>query len=78
MTSHGFRATFRTWAQESTNFPREVAELALAHATKDRTESAYARSDLLEKRRMLMDTWARHCGTPVAAGQVVPLHRAVE
>jgi integrase len=79
MTSHGFRATFRTWAQESTNFPRDVAELALAHATKDRTESAYARSDLLEKRRLLMDAWARHCGTPVATtGQVVQLHHTIE
>lgn len=57
---HGFRTSFRTWAQEQTNFPREVAEVALAHVNKDKSEAAYARSDLFEKRRMLMDTWASY------------------
>ena len=64
LTVHGFRATFRTWAQEQTNFPREVAERALAHAKMDKTEASYARSDLLEKRRRLMDAWAQYCATP--------------
>lgn len=54
---HGFRTSFRTWAQERTNFPREVAELALAHVNQDRVEAAYARSDLFEKRRAMMKAW---------------------
>lgn len=55
---HGFRTSFRTWAQERTNFPREVAESALAHTIKDKSEAAYARSDLIEKRRKMMAAWA--------------------
>ncbi len=55
---HGFRTSFRTWTQEQTNFPREVAESALAHSLKDKAEAAYARSDLFEKRRMMMNAWA--------------------
>lgn len=57
---HGFRTTFRTWAQERTNTPREVVEKALAHTIKDKAEAAYARSDLFEKRRKLMESWAAH------------------
>ncbi len=57
---HGFRTSFRTWAQEQTTFPHEVAEFALAHVTKDKTEAAYARSDLFEKRRKLMTDWAEY------------------
>lgn len=55
---HGFRTSFRTWAQERTNFPREVAEAALAHAVGDAVEQAYARSDLFEKRKKMMEAWA--------------------
>ena len=55
---HGFRTSFRTWAQEKTDVSREVAEAALAHSIKDASEAAYARSDLFEKRRVLMDDWA--------------------
>lgn len=55
---HGFRTSFRTWTQEQTNFPREVAEAALAHSIKDKAEAAYARSDLFERRRLMMDAWA--------------------
>jgi len=55
---HGFRTSFRTWAQERTNFPREVAEAVLAHAVGDAVEQAYARSDVFEKRRKIMDAWA--------------------
>ena len=56
---HGFRTSFRTWAQEQTNFPREVAEAALAHVIKDKSEAAYARSDVFEKRRKMLETWGR-------------------
>lgn len=68
---HGFRTSFRTWAQERTNFPREVAEAALAHAMKDKAEAAYARSDVFEKRRKMMDAWAGYLAGE--AGKVVRL-----
>ena len=54
---HGFRTSFRTWTQEKTNYPREIAETALAHSLKDKSEAAYARSDLLEKRAEMMEAW---------------------
>jgi integrase len=57
ITVHGFRSTFRDWAGETTSFPREVIEAALAHRLKDKAEAAYARGDLFEKRRKLMDAW---------------------
>ena len=57
--AHGFRTSFRTWTQEKTNYPREIAEAALAHSLKDKAEAAYARSDLLEKRAELMEAWAQ-------------------
>ena len=57
---HGFRTSFRTWTQEKTNYPREVAEAALAHSLSDKAEAAYARSDLLDKRRDMMETWSRY------------------
>ena len=55
VTPHGFRSSFRDWCAEQTNFPREIAEAALAHALKDKTEAAYQRGDLLEKRRNDLD-----------------------
>ncbi len=55
---HGFRSTFRDWAGETTGFPREVIEAALAHGIKDKAEAAYARSDLFDRRRALMEAWA--------------------
>ncbi len=58
ITVHGFRSTFRDWAGETTGFPREVIEAALAHGIKDKAEAAYARSDLFDKRRNLMEAWA--------------------
>jgi hypothetical protein len=61
-----------SWAAERTNFPREVAEAALAHVVGDRTEAAYRGGDLFEKRRRLMDAWAAHCAvteSKVAAGR---------
>ncbi|MEO1458817.1 MAG: integrase arm-type DNA-binding domain-containing protein [Pseudomonadota bacterium] len=65
-TVHGFRSAFRDWAAERTNFPREVAEHALAHSVGNAVERAYARSDLFEKRREMMETWARFCLPRVA------------
>ena len=62
ITAHGFRSTFRDWAAEQTNFPNEVVEMALAHAVASKTEAAYRRSDLFDKRRRLMDAWAEYCG----------------
>ena len=60
ITRHGFRSTFRDWAGEQTNFPREICELALAHDERGETESAYSRSDFFEKRRELMELWAQY------------------
>ena len=74
-TAHGFRASFRVWAQERTNVPREVCEAALAHTIKDKAEAAYARSDLYEKRRELMDRWARYLNPEPAAVVRLDAHR---
>lgn len=60
ITCHGFRSTFRDWAGECTNYPREICELALAHDERGQTESAYSRSNFLEKRRALMTDWANY------------------
>ena len=57
---HGFRSSFRDWAAECTPFAREVMEAALAHQTTDAVEAAYLRSDLLERRRELMDRWGKY------------------
>ena len=59
-TAHGFRSSFRVWAAERTNIPREVCEAALAHAIKDKAEAAYQRSDLFDRRRELMERWAAY------------------
>jgi integrase len=61
ITNHGFRATFRMWAGEETDYARDVIEFSLAHKLKDKTEAAYFRSNLLKKRRELMRTWAEYC-----------------
>ena len=74
-TVHGFRSSFRDWAAETTNYPREVCEMALAHALKDKTEAAYRRGDLFEKRRRLMESWARYCATKPAQGKVTSLRK---
>jgi integrase len=71
VTAHGFRSSFRDWASECTSFPREVCELALAHAIDDKTEAAYRRGDLLEKRRELMAAWALFV-TSAVADDVIP------
>jgi integrase len=76
LTVHGFRATFKTWASECTNFPREVVEAALAHILGDKVEAAYQRGDLFEKRRRLMDAWAQYCAKrTVSSASIVTLRR---
>ena len=76
LTVHGLRSSFRDWAGDRTAYPRDVIEMALAHAIKDKSEAAYRRGDALEKRRRLMQDWSRYCQcTPVkASGNVVALH----
>lgn len=61
VTVHGFRSTFKDWARERTTYADEVSELALAHVNNDATRVAYARSELIDKRRMLMADWERFC-----------------
>jgi integrase len=80
VTAHGFRATFRTWCEEQTAFPHAVVEAALGHKIPSAVERAYQRSDLIEKRKRLMQEWADFCSTPAATlrqelrtGEVVPL-----
>jgi len=73
LTAHGFRSTFRDWAAECTNYPREVAEMALAHTVSDKVEAAYRRGDLFEKRRRMMEEWARYCGKEKVPGDVVAI-----
>jgi integrase len=73
---HGFRSTFLDWATERTNYPKFVAEKALAHAIDNKVEEAYRRGDLLDKRRPLMATWAKFCASPASkavGGNVVPM-----
>ena len=67
---HGFRSTFRDWAAEETNHPREVVEAALAHVVHNQVEAAYARSDLFERRRRLMDDWSAAVCRPRASSGV--------
>jgi integrase len=74
LTVHGFRSTFRDWAGDRTNYPRDVIEHALAHRLPDRVEAAYRRTTALEKRRKLMEAWAQYCALPKAGGKVVALH----
>ena len=80
VTTHGFRSTFKDWASETTSFPDHLSEMALAHISADKVRAAYARSDLFQKRRELMEIWARYCdskppahkrmGDPVFASSV--------
>lgn len=71
-TTHGLRATFRSWSAAKTNFPSELCELALAHSVGDATMLAYMRDDMVERRRELMQAWASWCSRP-AGGNVVDL-----
>jgi integrase len=74
-TVHGFRSSFRDWAGNVSNFPRELIETALAHVIGDKAEQAYRRSDALEKRRKLMDAWAAYC-SGLTNGKVVAFQRS--
>jgi integrase len=76
-TVHGFRATFKTWASETTNFPNFVVEQAMAHASPSAVEAAYRRGDLLRKRQQLAEAWSKYCTSPLPAGAVVPMRRSV-
>jgi integrase len=73
ITTHGFRSTFRTWAAECTNYPREVVEAALAHVVGNKVEAAYQRGDMLDKRRPLMAQWENYCAKPVVHSTVTPI-----
>jgi integrase len=73
LTTHGFRSAFRDWGAESTNFSREVIEMALAHPVGDKVEAAYRRGDLFEKRRPLMEQWDEFCSGMKKSGKVVPI-----
>lgn len=76
LTAHGFRSTFRDWAAEQTAYPSEVVEMALAHTIGNKVEAAYRRGDLFDKRRRLMDDWAKYCGTARGVvGEVVALKK---
>jgi len=81
LTAHGFRSSFRDWAGDCTDFPREVAEMVLAHTVGDRVEAAYRRGDGFEKRRLLAEEWAKYCAeappSPATKGEpkVVPLRQ---
>ncbi len=73
VTQHGFRATFHTWAQDHTAYPEEVCELALAHVNSDATRASYARSALIDKRRLLMADWEHICYQGPKKGTVVEI-----
>ena len=70
---HGFRSTIRDWASERTNYPHDVAEMALAHAIGDKVEAAYRRGDLFEKRRLMMADWAKFLARPEVKGEVIDM-----
>ena len=71
LTTHGFRSTFRDWVAELTSFPSELAEMALAHVVSNKVEAAYRRGDLFEKRRKLLNDWARYCAQRPLPGKLV-------
>ena len=75
---HGLRSTFRDWASERTSYPRDVAEMALAHTIGNKVEAAYRRGDLLAKRTRLMADWERFLETPVGVGVVTPIRSRAE
>ena len=76
LTVHGFRSAARDWAGESTSFPHDICEMALAHVRENKVHGAYQRGELLTKRRKLMDAWASYCAKPASSGNVRELKRA--
>ena len=75
VTVHGFRSAYCDWCAEMTNYPRKVVEHSLAHQLKDETEKAYQRSDLFDKRRLLMEAWSDYCLNGQTDSEVVPIKR---
>jgi integrase len=73
MTTHGCRSTFRTWAQEQTNFPWELSEMSLGHKVGSKVERAYARGDAFKKRVAIMQAWSNFCDRPADSGKVIPI-----
>lgn len=73
ITVHGFRSSFRDWAAESTAYPNEMAEMALAHTIGDKVEAAYRRGDMFEKRRRMMNDWSNFCDNTIKKGEVIPM-----
>ena len=75
ITAHGMRSSFRDWAGETTAYPREVIEMAMAHQLKDKAEAAYARGNLIAKRRKLMAAWSDYCDViqTERGGNVTPI-----
>jgi integrase len=78
LTSHGFRSTFKDWCAECTAFANEISEAALAHVIENKVEKAYRRGDLFEKRRLMMNDWAKHCEKTGIAGAVIPIRKGGE
>ena len=78
VTTHGFRATFKTWASEQTDFPSEVIEMSLAHSVGNAVERAYQRGGLLEKRRLLMAEWEKFCARPAGSATVTDIRRKAQ
>lgn len=78
ITVHGFRSSFRDWAAEQTNYPHEVAEMALAHTVGDKVEAAYRRGDLFDKRKRIMADWAKYCARieKAVGGNVITLAKS--
>ena len=77
LTVHGFRSTFMDWGHETTAYPKELMDIALAHSVSDKVEAAYRRGDMFEKRQRLMEDWAEYCENPVAlAANVVAIRAA--
>ena len=75
-TIHGMRASFKNWTSETTNFPNEVSEMALAHSISNKVEAAYRRGNLLEKRRLLMQCWSDYLNKQ--KGEVIKLYETME
>jgi integrase len=73
LTVHGFRSSFRDWVSERTNFPSELAEMALAHVVAGKVEAAYRRGDMFDKRRGLMSAWAQFCSEDATDAKVIPI-----
>ena len=76
VTAHGFRSTFRDWVAESTTFPNEVAEMALAHTISNKSEASYRRGDLFEKRAVMMEEWSRFVYNPTLPATIHPINAA--